>query len=126
MCPASVISETNLKHIGHRIVAEVPANQGFLPVYGSIGPVASIKNTQPLPSNRDPLRTRSDFRQQKSTTIRANTETGPRQAAAGATFFRRFSAKFRQKIRIGLAMKIDEYVPTMIPHTSANEKPCST
>ena len=33
---------------------------------------------------------------------------------------------FCQKIRIGLAMNTDEYVPKMIPHTSANENPFNT
>jgi hypothetical protein len=40
-------------------------------------------------------------------------------------FFRRSEKSF-QKIKIGLAMKIDEYVPTMIPTTSANENPLNT
>src|SRR3954469_16035994 len=34
----------------------------------------------------------------------------------------RESRKFCQNTRIGLAMKIDEYVPTIIPTTNANEK----
>src|ERR1700681_2715761 len=34
--------------------------------------------------------------------------------------------KFCQNTRIGLAMKIDEYVPTIIPTTRANEKLFST
>src|SRR6185312_12981157 len=40
--------------------------------------------------------------------------------------FLRWSAKFFPKIRIGLAMKIDEYVPIIMPITSAYENPFST
>src|ERR1700744_3071912 len=41
-------------------------------------------------------------------------------------FFFLSSAKSCQKTTIGLATNTEEYVPTRIPRTSANEKPCST
>src|SRR5205823_2383904 len=40
--------------------------------------------------------------------------------------FLRLSRKSCQKIRIGLAINIDEYVPTMMPTTSAKENPLRT
>ena len=46
-------------------------------------------------------------------------------AAILAGFFR-LSTNSCQKIKIGLAMKIEEYVPTMIPTTSANANPFNT
>src|SRR5258706_12514076 len=46
-------------------------------------------------------------------------------AGAGPVCFRD-SIKFCQNTRIGLATKTDEYVPTKIPHTRANENPFST
>ena len=38
----------------------------------------------------------------------------------------RRSAQLCQNNTIGLATKTEEYVPTVIPQTSANEKACST
>jgi hypothetical protein len=52
----------------------------------------------------------------------------PRAGAltAGREVLRLLSVRFCQKTRIGLAINIDEYVPTIIPTTNANENPLST
>ena len=44
---------------------------------------------------------------------------------AAEAFFRSAIIRFA-KITIGVAMKIDEYVPTIIPTTNANENPRNT
>src|SRR5258708_67754 len=46
--------------------------------------------------------------------------------AIAAPDFLRSSNQLCQNRTIGLAMNTDEYVPMMMPTTSANENPCST
>src|SRR5258708_5191680 len=56
-----------------------------------------------------------------------DTDSGRNAAtAAGPAPFLRLSEKSCQNNTIGLATKTEEYVPIIIPTTSANENPCRT
>src|SRR5204862_247395 len=82
------------------------------------------------PESHGPAHDREDAHQHHREDQQASADEGSIHCTppAGRTVCRLVtrSASCPQASRIGLAMKIDEQVPTMIPTTRTSENPCST